>query len=970
MIRRLLSLAVLALAGAPLFGQSLSEGPLAVRQLTLSNGMKVYLNEDHSQPIVYGAVVVGAGAVDCPDTGIAHYFEHIMFKGTDEIGTVDYQAEKVYLDSIETAYSRLAATKDGKERDAIQQEINRLSIAAADYAVPNEFTTLITLYGGTGLNAGTSYDLTVYYNYFDSRYLEPWLLVGSQRFLNPVFRLFQGELETVYEEKNMGSDGIGGGVIDHAIAAFAGADNPYAFPVIGSTENLKNPDQAAMKAFYQKYYVAPNMSLLLGGDFDAASVQPLLETYFGRIRGGEMPERISGREAPLEGVSEARIKLPIPIIKAEALAFNGPLYGEADEMAFRLGCSLLNNGAGTGRLDSLMTSHALLATGAMPLQFNHLSAAVLLNIPKIPFGSLKKAEKKILAEVAAIQAGDFTDEALAQAKRDLRKELQLSLETLEGRSGMLMEVVSQGRSWDDFLAQIAAIDDISREEVVAAMNRYFDTSRMLRLRKQFGSYPKDDAAKPDFKPVVPKHRGGESAFARDMAARFGESAGDPKIVDPSTPEVARIPLAGSSLLYAGKNPANELFSLRIRYDIGTLHDARLDLLGSLLPQLGTDSLKVQELSRAWQRIGTTWSVEAGDNGFAFTLSGYDAALDESVALLAHMLGHFASDKESVSETFSNYDQEGALAFTGGTSTLFGALMAKTMLGEGAPLLRRLTGKELKPLKKGSALLDLLAEVVLPVRCDVTYTGGRDPQEVAALVRTRLPFGEKKPGRKVTPVQVYDKPRVLFLNASGSRQTYIGAYVTDPACGNDPARQARLKLWADYFGGGMSSILFDEIREYRAYAYSAFAMAHTPDELSARQGDCGASFGYLATQADKAEEAMALMDSLYRNMPVYPVLGRTALQNELNGINNGYPDFRTLPEMVAAFGRNDLKENPDKALCEALKGLTMDDIVAYSQIVAARPFTWIVVGDKKKMDMDKLSRYGELVFVKEKELIRK
>lgn len=969
MKRLLLSLAVLAFA-APLFAQSLTEGPLAVRELILSNGLKVYLNEDHSQPVVYGAVVVGAGAVDCPDTGIAHYFEHIMFKGTDRIGTVDYEAEKVYLDSIETAYSRLAATKDEKQRDAIQQEINRLSIAAADYAVPNEFTTLITLYGGTGLNAGTSYDLTVYYNYFDSRYLEPWLLLGSQRFLNPVFRLFQGELETVYEEKNMGSDGIGDGVIDHAIAAFAGEDNPYAYPVIGSTENLKNPDQAAMKAFYEKYYVAPNMSLLLGGDLDTDTVGPLLEKYFGRIRGGEMPERVSGREAPLEGVSEVRIKLPVPLIKAEALAFNGPLYGDADEMAFQLGCSLLNNSAGTGRLDSLMTSHAVLATGALPLQFNHLSAAVLLNIPKIPFGSLKKAEKKILAEVAAIQAGDFTDEALARAKRDLRKDLLQSLETLEGRGEMLMQVVSQGRSWDDFLAQVASIDDISREEVVAAMNKYFDSSRMLRLRKQFGSYPKDDAAKPDFKPVVPKHRGGESAFARDMADRFGKNAGDPKIVDPATPEVTRVPLAGSSLLYAGKNPVNDLFELKLRYDIGTLHDGRLGLLGSLLPQLGTDSLKVQELSRAWQRIGATWSVEAGDRGFVFTLSGYDAALDESVALLAHMLGHFASDKESVSETFSGYDQEGALAFTGGTSARFGALLGKTMLGDNAPLLRRLTKKELKPLKKGTALLDLLKEVVLPVRCDVTYTGGRDPQEVAALVRTRLPFGGKKLERKATPVQVYDKPRVLFLNASGSRQTYIGAYVTDPSCGNDPACQARLKLWADYFGGGMSSILFDEIREYRAYAYSAFAMAHTPDELSVQQGDVGASFGYLATQADKAGDAMALMDSLYRNMPVYPVLGRTALQNELNGINNGYPDFRMLPEAVATLDRRGLKENPEKAFCEALKDLTMDDIVAYSQRVAGQPFTWIVVGDKKKMDMDKLAEYGEVVFVKEKELIRK
>lgn len=968
--RLLLSLAVLALATAPLFGQSLSEGPLAVRQLTLSNGMKVCLNEDHGQPIVYGAVVVGAGAVDCPDTGIAHYFEHIMFKGTDCIGTVDYAAEKVYLDSIETLYSRLAATKEQAGRDAIQKEINRISLAAADYAIPNEFTTLITQYGGTGLNAGTSYDFTVYYNSFDSRYLEPWLLVGSQRFLSPVFRLFQGELETVYEEKNMGSDGLGDGLIEHAIAAFAGKDNPYAFPVIGSTENLKNPDQAAMKAFYEKYYIAPNMTLLLVGDFDADAVVPQLEASFGRIRGGQMPERLSGREKPLEGVTEAQLKIGIPIIKASALAFNGPLYGDPDEMAFQVGTSLLSSSAGTGYLDSLMTSHKLLATAATALQFNHLSAAVLLNIPKIPFGSLKKAEKRILEQVVRVQEGDFSDEALARAKRDLRKDLLQSLETIEDRSQVMMMVLTQGRDWDDYLAQVESVDGITREQVMAAMKKYYDTSNYLRVRKKFGSYPKDEASKPDYKPVVPSHRNEESAFAKDMAARFGKGFGDPKLVDPATAPVRRIPLNAGSVLYAGDNPVNDLFELTLRYNVGSGNDEKLYLLAGLLPKIGTDSLSVQELSRAWQRIGTTWTVDATADGFAFRLKGFDASLEESVALLRHMLEDFDADKDALSDAISEYNQESMLAFVGGTSAQFSALLQKTMLGENAPLMRRLTSKELKPYKKGDALLDLLENEVLQTRCDVIYTGRRDAEEVAALVRSQLPLGTRKVERAITPVQSYDKPQVLFLHASGSRQTYIAAYVTDPACGMDPDRQARLKLWANYFGGGMSSVLFQEIREFRAYAYSAFAMARVPDVESVRKGDMGMCVGYLATQADKASEAMALMDSLYRNLPVSPVMARTAKQDVINGINNAIPDFRSLPGYIAVLERRGLTEDPDKALYEALVPLEMDDIAAYAGEVAARPFTWIVVGDKKKMDMEKLAEYGEIVYIKKKDLIRK
>ncbi|MDO4310125.1 MAG: insulinase family protein [Prevotella sp.] len=179
-----------------------------VKELTLSNGLTVWINEDHTQPKVYGAVVVKAGARDCPNTGIAHYFEHILFKGTDKIGTVDYAGERPWLDSIEACYDRLAQTIDENSRRAIQKDINRLSVKAALYAIPNEFNNLISRYGGTGLNAYTSLDETVFYNTFSPQYIAQWAELNSERMLHPVFRLFQGELETVYEEKNMHSDNM------------------------------------------------------------------------------------------------------------------------------------------------------------------------------------------------------------------------------------------------------------------------------------------------------------------------------------------------------------------------------------------------------------------------------------------------------------------------------------------------------------------------------------------------------------------------------------------------------------------------------------------------------------------------------------------------------------------------------------------------------------------------------------------
>ena len=176
---------------------------LKVNEYKLENGLTVWLNEDHSQPKIFGAVIVKAGSKDCPDTGIAHYFEHMMFKGTDKIGTTNYAAEKEILDVISQKYDELASTTDLKQRAQLLKSINELTVSSSKYVIPNEFNRLITRYGGSGLNAATSYDATIYFNTFSPQYIEQWAELNSERLIDPVFRLFQNELETVYEEKNM-----------------------------------------------------------------------------------------------------------------------------------------------------------------------------------------------------------------------------------------------------------------------------------------------------------------------------------------------------------------------------------------------------------------------------------------------------------------------------------------------------------------------------------------------------------------------------------------------------------------------------------------------------------------------------------------------------------------------------------------------------------------------------------------------
>ena len=224
---------------------------LQVKEYTLDNELTIWLNEDHSQPKIFGAVVVKAGARDCPNTGIAHYFEHMMFKGTDKIGTTDYKAEKILLDNIADKYDILAETEDPEQRAQLQMVINDLSVRAAEYVIPNEFDRLISRYGGTKLNAGTSYDYTLYFNTFSPQYIAQWAEINSERLMNPVFRLFQSELETVYEERNMYGDAMASMAIQKITERYF-YPHPYAYPIIGSAENLKNTRLSEKHSFSEQ----------------------------------------------------------------------------------------------------------------------------------------------------------------------------------------------------------------------------------------------------------------------------------------------------------------------------------------------------------------------------------------------------------------------------------------------------------------------------------------------------------------------------------------------------------------------------------------------------------------------------------------------------------------------------------------------------------------------------------------------
>ena len=936
---------------------------LEVKEHKLKNGLTVWLNEDHSQPKVFGAVVVKAGAKDCPDTGIAHYFEHMMFKGTDKIGTVDYDAEKTLLDSIALKYDELAATEDEAARSQIQKEINELSIRSSDYVIPNEFNRLISKYGGSGLNAATSYDATIYFNTFSPQYMSQWAEINSERLLNPVFRLFQSELETVYEEKNMYGDFIGGPVMDRLLARYF-APHPYAYPIIGSTKNLKNPRLTEMRKFFEEYYVASNMGLILSGDFDTEAVLPILEKTFSRIRPGEAPKHDIVPLPPFKGKEKMKIKFPVPLVKAMGMGFRGVPANHEDQVALAVAVNMLNNANGTGFLDKLMVDRKIMASMAMNESMNEAGILAVAVIPKLMFQTYGGAEKLVWKEINRVKEGDFSDEIFNSLKQEQRRQYASNLENIDSRARIMMSLYSQGKSWEDYLQEVSGIDALTKEDVVRVARKYF-SENYLCVTKTTGKYPKDNLTKPDFSPIVPKNSEASSEYAKQLEQLPVQEV-KPRFID-FQKDVETVSLTPLATLYATANPVTDIFTLNLVYQVGTLEQPKLMHLANYLQFLGTDSLSFHEFRTRLQVLGSTISFDATDKQFFMRITGFDKHFKETVQLAGDFIRHVKADDKQIRQVI-NDAKVTEKAFFESSDNIANALLEKVKYGEQSRFLTKLSLSEVKKLK-GKELLDAFVQV-RQTECDLLYCGTLPVAQVREEIEASLPLKEitvavNAPYHR--DAKKYDKPTVYFMDMPTASQSIVYGYakgeVTDDAWSRHAAR-----LFSVYFGGDMSSLMFQEIREFRSLAYRVSGRYILPPHKL--EGKAGEFVTMLSTQSDKTLDALGIMNSLIHEMPEKEERISTVKQSIVNQVNNDFPSFREVPEKVAGFRRNGFDNDPSEALLSGISDMDMKDIIRfYRHNVRLKPVVYVIVGNSRRIDMKQLETYGNVIRLRKKDIYK-
>ena len=932
---------------------------LKVKEYRLENGLTVWLNEDHSQPKVFGAVVVKAGAKDCPDTGIAHYFEHMMFKGTDRIGTLDYESEKVLLDSIAMKYDELAMTEDTAARARLQKEINELSIRSSEYVIPNEFNRLINRFGGSGLNAATSYDATIYFNTFSPQYMVQWAEINSERLINPVFRLFQSELETVYEEKNMYGDLIGGQVMDTLMARYFGP-HPYAYPIIGSTKNLKNPRLTEMHKFFEDYYVASNMALILSGDFDAQQVMPILEKAFSRIRSGNAPKQEKVMLPPFNGRETMKVKFPIPFIKAMGLGFRGVSANHEDQVALNIAVNLLNNANGTGYLDKLMVEHKLMGALAINESMNEAGILAVAIMPKLLIQSYSSAEKMVWDEINRVKNGDFSDEMFNSLKLEQKRQYASSLENIDSRATIMMNLFSQGKSWNDYLNEVARIESITKEDVVRVAQKYF-SNNYLCVTKSTGKYPKDNLPKPAFSPVVPRNADASSSYAKQLE-KIPEQQVAPRIID-FEKDVKTSKLTPLVTLYTTPNPLNDIFTLNISYGIGALEQPELMQLTNYLQLLGTESLSFEQFRSRLQSIGSTLAFDVTPDAFVMKVTGFDNHIDETMELVGDFIRHAKADDKKLRQIVDDAKVSEKAFFKSGDNVA-SALLEQVKYGDQSRYLRKLSLSQIKKLK-GKDMLAIY-DKVRSVQCDLHYCGTLPVEKVIGTIRQHLPL-ERTTVASNSPyyreLKQYDRPTVFFIDMPDMAQSIVYGYVKgDPV--DDKASRHASQLFSVYFGGDMSSLMFQEIREFRSFAYRTSGRYQLPNH--AHKGTAGSFTAMLSTQSDKTLDALGVLDSLIREMPLKPERMEAVKQTLVNRINNDYPPFRNLSEKVASARMEGFDRDPAEEFLRDIATMDMQDISRfYQEQISGRPVVYVITGNRKHIDMKKLAEYGTIIKVKKK-----
>jgi predicted Zn-dependent peptidase len=929
------------------------------RIYTLENGLKVYLTRNLDKPKIETNIAIKAGSKNDPKdaTGLAHYLEHMLFKGTDKYGTLNFKKEKLLLDKIEDLYEkyRLTHSKNNKLREKIWTEIDSISYQASQYTIPNEYDTMLTSIGATGTNAYTSNDQTVYVNNIPSNQLTKWLQIESERFRNPVFRLFHTELETVYEEKNKGLDNDMKKVFETLLLGLFPNHQYGTQTTIGTVEHLKNPSLKRIRNFYDTYYIPNNMAICMSGDLDYDITINKINKYFGNYKKKKLRK--------LKVIKEVPIKKPI--IKE--------VYGPQQEMVyfgFRLDGAntteslllvmmdmILNNSV-AGLIDiNLNQEQEIMGGGCFPYILKDYSMHCFYGSP-LKDQSLEKVKDLLLSQIEKIKQGNFDNWIMEAIIFDLKNTQIKNYESNSGRVDDFIEAFIYDIPWKSYQKKLKTMSLITKQDIIDFANKNYNQNYVVVYKKSGIDSSIEKVPKPKITAIEINNKS-KSPFVKNI---IGQSVTpiEPLFInfeidiEKYTMEIYvknRNKVNNIEVIYK-KNSENERFVIYYIFDRGINHNNKLGLAIDYLNLLGTRQLTSKDKAEKLYKLSSTFNISCSDDKMTISLSGINCNFKQSMKLLETIINDAVPDEEALfilkdkyfKQRENNKQSKGSIKsglfsyIKYGSESTFTNIMSEDELND-------ITSKE----------LIYLIHNLTNYKHRILYYGPQNINELKQNIsRTNICNNlcdiEKETIFRELPL---DKSNVYFVDYD---MTQVDIMIIGKGDKLDIDKIPIITLYNNYFGSGMSSIVFQEIREAKALAYSVNSRYTIPADPK----DSHYLIASIGTQADKLNEAIESILNLLNNIPELNEKLDTVKQSLISKLRTRRYTRESILGKYEAIKQLEIDYDLNSVTYEKIPNINLNEIIDFhNTYIKKSKYSFLIMGSKEKINFKALEKYGNI-----------
>ncbi|WP_026461486.1 M16 family metallopeptidase [Adhaeribacter aquaticus] len=938
--------------------ETVPDDPLKARIYTLDNGLKVYLTDYKDAPRIQTYIAVRAGSKNDPSTatGLAHYLEHMVFKGTSKLGSQDFDKEKAELDKIEALYEVYRTKTDAAERKKIYHQIDSISSVAAKYAIANEYDKIMSGIGASGTNAYTFVEQTVYINDIPANQIEKWAQVEAERFGEMIPRLFHTELEAVYEEKNRTLDNDGRKVFTALLEGLFQKHQYGTQTTIGTIEHLKNPSISEIKKYFNTYYVPNNFAVCMSGDLDFDQTIRVIDKYFGKLKARPVPQFGPAEEAPL---TQPLVKEVYgPSAENISIGFRFPGVKSHDALVLRMISQVLDNGK-AGLVDlNLNQKQAVLGASATDMEMNDYSILTLAGTPR-QGQTLDQVKALLLSQIELVKQGKFEDWLIPAIVNNIKIAEMKSYESNQSRADAFVSAFTSHMDWKEYLAQRDEFAKITKQEVIDVANKYLKDNYVV-VYKRTGKDPNIQKVEKPAITAVPVNREAQSDFYKSVITSKTPEL-QPVFLDYKK-DVSETKIKNNIPVYFTRNQENGLFNLYYVLETGTNNNPKLGMAINYLKYLGNNQYSAEELQKEFYKLGSSFDVFSSQEQVYVSLTGLDTNFEKGLALFENVLKNPKPDKKALDNMVADILKKRNDAKLNKGIIHTQAMVNYAKYGPVNPFTSVIPEKELKKITP-QELVSLIKSIPA-YEHHILYYGPRSTENLVATLNA----GHQVPAtlKPVPPLKVFKeldlKERTVYWTDFNMVQSEI--IFLAKSFNFNKELVPTITLYNEYFGGSMGSIVFQELRESKALAYSASSRYTS----ASRKDRANYILSYIGTQSDKLPEAMEGMQTLLNDMPQAEANFNNAKESILNNITTERitkSDILFDYERAKRLGLDyDIRQN----VYQNVNSITFDDLKKFQQqFIKGQNQAILVIGSKDRLDFKSLAKYGKVKQLTLKEL---